>query len=102
LVVVADGILATPCFVAFICFDWKADSGFSSAYLYPPNRKVGPLWRAFAYVIALEARPFIAHEFKKAGWVEAKGWLPVNMIPIPPIVWGINHMVCSPRSLIPR
>jgi hypothetical protein len=84
--VVANGLLSPRYFRTYVYVEWNAKTGFSTAYVFPPNERVAPLKRLLGSLIAFEARPFIASELKKSGWEEANGYFVVWMIPVPPAI----------------
>jgi hypothetical protein len=71
-----------------VYFDWNAKTGFKSIYVFPSEARVNPLERVLGILIALQARPFIGHEFRKAGWKEAKGYGEFKLAPLLPLVLG--------------
>ena len=75
-----------------VYFDWQAETGFRMISTVPPGRHLGFLGKVYGGLVTLQARPWIAHDFRKEGWTKAKGHLFVQLLPaLPPVVIGLAY-----------
>jgi len=75
-----------------IVFDWDATVGFRSIDACPyASGLLRVITAPYCLLIEVQARPLVKREFRKAGWVEAKGYLFENKIPFLPVVTGLNR-----------
>lgn len=81
-----------PFFFAPVYFEWDATAGFERISVPPPGKEPHPLTRIYAGLIAWQARPWIAAEFRDWGWTSAKGHCTVMLLPFPPIVYGLHRL----------
>ncbi|MGD1155651.1 MAG: ankyrin repeat domain-containing protein [Terriglobia bacterium] len=75
-----------------VYFDWQAETGFRMISTVPAGRHLGFFGEVYGGLVTLQARSWIAHEFRTGGWTKAKGHLFVQLLPaLPPVVIGLAY-----------
>jgi hypothetical protein len=76
-----------------VAFDWNTKVGFRDFDACPRISKLARIVTApYCLLIEVQARFFIAREFRKYGWEDAKGRIDLKMASFLPIVVGLDRL----------